>query len=236
MKRRSFGPHATVSAVGFGCMSFAGFYGPADEARVPPGAGSRAGTRGRLLGHGERLWRRPQRDADRQVFGAGPQPSREGHARDQVRHPLDGRRAARARQQRRPHARGAGRLAEAARRRPRRSLLRAPGRRAHPDRGHRRRTRPSGRSRNDRRDRALRSRPRHAAARPRRSPDRRGSVGIFALDPHARTRAHSGLRRGGRAAGRLLAGRARRFSAGGCRTSKPSRPRTSATPTRASGG
>ncbi len=31
MKRRRFGPHATVSAVGFGCMSFAGFYGPATE-------------------------------------------------------------------------------------------------------------------------------------------------------------------------------------------------------------
>ncbi len=32
MKRRRFAPHATVSAVGFGCMSFAGFYGPATEA------------------------------------------------------------------------------------------------------------------------------------------------------------------------------------------------------------
>src|SRR5271165_4099539 len=31
MKRRRFGPNATVSAVGFGCMSFGGFYGPTTE-------------------------------------------------------------------------------------------------------------------------------------------------------------------------------------------------------------
>ena len=32
MQRRRFGPHATVSAVGLGCMSFGGFYGPTTEA------------------------------------------------------------------------------------------------------------------------------------------------------------------------------------------------------------
>ncbi len=32
MKRRSFGGNASVSAVGFGCMSFGGFYGPTTEA------------------------------------------------------------------------------------------------------------------------------------------------------------------------------------------------------------
>jgi aryl-alcohol dehydrogenase-like predicted oxidoreductase len=32
MRRRRFGQNATVSAIGFGCMSFGGFYGPTTEA------------------------------------------------------------------------------------------------------------------------------------------------------------------------------------------------------------
>ncbi|MBV8442720.1 MAG: aldo/keto reductase, partial [Hyphomicrobiales bacterium] len=31
MRRRRFGRNGTVSAVGFGCMSFGGFYGPTTE-------------------------------------------------------------------------------------------------------------------------------------------------------------------------------------------------------------
>src|SRR5271166_7092999 len=31
MRRRRFGQNGTVSAVGFGCMSFGGFYGPTTE-------------------------------------------------------------------------------------------------------------------------------------------------------------------------------------------------------------
>ena len=31
MRRRGFGRNGTVSAVGFGCMSFGGFYGPTTE-------------------------------------------------------------------------------------------------------------------------------------------------------------------------------------------------------------
>ena len=34
MRRRSFGRHGTVSAVGFGCMSFGGFYGPTSESET----------------------------------------------------------------------------------------------------------------------------------------------------------------------------------------------------------
>ncbi len=34
MQRRSFGRHGTVSAVGFGCMSFGGFYGPTSESET----------------------------------------------------------------------------------------------------------------------------------------------------------------------------------------------------------
>ncbi len=34
MKRRRFGREGTVSAVGFGCMSFGGFYGATTEAET----------------------------------------------------------------------------------------------------------------------------------------------------------------------------------------------------------
>ena len=34
MKRRNFGRKGTVSAVGFGCMSFGGFYGPTSESET----------------------------------------------------------------------------------------------------------------------------------------------------------------------------------------------------------
>ncbi len=34
MQRRGFGRHGTVSAVGFGCMSFGGFYGPTSESET----------------------------------------------------------------------------------------------------------------------------------------------------------------------------------------------------------
>ena len=34
MKRRNFGRKGTVSAVGFGCMSFGGFYGPTGESET----------------------------------------------------------------------------------------------------------------------------------------------------------------------------------------------------------
>src|SRR5208337_4181115 len=34
MNRRRFGQNGTVSAVGFGCMSFGGFYGPTSESET----------------------------------------------------------------------------------------------------------------------------------------------------------------------------------------------------------
>ena len=34
MQRRRFGRDGTVSAVGFGCMSFGGFYGPTNESET----------------------------------------------------------------------------------------------------------------------------------------------------------------------------------------------------------
>ena len=45
MRRRRFGPHATVSAVGFGSMSFGGFYGPADDGESLRPVGFAAGER-----------------------------------------------------------------------------------------------------------------------------------------------------------------------------------------------
>ena len=90
MRRRSLA-HGTVSAVGFGCMSFGGFYGPTTEARRCVRC-RRARSRRRFLGHRQCLWRGRERDADRQVPGRGPGPPGPGHAGDQIRDPPPRRR------------------------------------------------------------------------------------------------------------------------------------------------
>ena len=127
MRRRSFVRQGTVSAVGFGCMSFGGFYGPTTESET-----MRALARALELGvdfwdtanvYGEGLSETMigkflAEDRSRRV---------EDHARDQIRHSPRARRQARVRQQPRAHPREPRRIAEAARRRPRRPLLRPPG-------------------------------------------------------------------------------------------------------------
>src|SRR5271165_47025 len=206
MKRRRFGPDATVSAVGFGCMSVGGFYGPTTES-------DSLRALARALEIGADFWDTAN------VYGEGLSETVIGKflAEDRsrrakitlatkfaIRRLPDGRRD-------HAHARGARRLAEATRRRPGRSLLRASDRPAHSRRGHGRRTRPPRRSRKDRRDRTIGDRPRHAAARLSRASDRRRPVGILALDPRSRIGARPGLRRDRRAVRGLLAGRARLF-------------------------
>ena len=164
MRRRSFGQNGTVSAVGFGCMSFGGFYGPTTESETMRALARRPRARRRFLGHRQCLWRGRERDADRQVPGRGSGPPGAGHAGDQIRDSPPRRRDARLRQQPRPSAGKPGRVAQTARRRSDRSLLRPRDRPEHPDRGNRRRTRPPCRSRNNRRGRPLRGRARHAEA------------------------------------------------------------------------
>ena len=61
--RRRVWRHGTVSAVGFGAMSFGGFYGPTTEAEFMRTLARGARSRRRFLGHRQRLWRRALRTA-----------------------------------------------------------------------------------------------------------------------------------------------------------------------------
>ncbi len=196
MQRRRFGRRGTVSAVGFGCMSFGGFYGPTTE-------GETMRALARALDLGVDFWDTAN------VYGEGLSETLIGRflAEDRsrrskialatkfaIRRDPDGRRVF---DNSPEHIRESleGSL-ETARRRQHRPLLRPPGRPADSDRGHRRRARAPRQSREDRRDRAQRGRARHAAPRQFRASDRCGAIGIFAVDAQCRARARSGLRRG----------------------------------------
>ena len=210
MQRRVW-RHGTVSAVGFGAMSFGGFYGPTDEAEIDADAGARARSRRRFLGHRQRLRRRALRAADRQVPGRGQKPPRQvtlatkfairrrddgarffDNSPAHIREALDGSRK----------RLGVDHIDLYYVHRVDKSI---PIEDTVGELG------AAGQSGRDRRDRPLGGRARHAEARSRGASDRRRPVGIFAVDAQSRTRPHSGLRGGGRASGRVLAARARLF-------------------------
>ncbi len=110
MQRRELGRGGvSISAVGFGCMSFAGFYGPTDEA-------TSLNALAKALDYGVDFWD----TAD--VYGMGlsetyigkffkaePGRARKGDAGDQILDPPHARRNARARQFARIYARSARR-------------------------------------------------------------------------------------------------------------------------------
>ena len=179
MQRRRFGQMGSVSAVGFGGMSFGGFYGPTTEAES-----MRAMARAFDLGVD--FWDTAN------VYGDGLSETLIGKF---IREDLSRRAkimlATKFAISRMPdgtrsldispeHLReSSGRLVEAARRRSRRSLLRPPDRPEDSDRG------------DDRRHRPFRDRARHAEARAIRSSNRCGAIPIFSLDaqqPRARPR------------------------------------------------
>jgi aryl-alcohol dehydrogenase-like predicted oxidoreductase len=168
--RRRFGENGTVSAVGFGCMSFGGFYGPTSESETMRALA-------RALEIGVDFWDTAN------VYGEGVSETMIGKfsAEDRSRRSRitlatkfgirrDPRRPARVRQQPWTHPREPGGVAEKARGRQRRPLLRPPGRPADSDRTHRRRTRALRQSRDDPGDRPQRGRARHHPAGERRAP------------------------------------------------------------------
>ena len=167
MQRRPFGRDGTVSAVGFGCMSFGGFYGADDRKR------HRCAALARALELGVDFWDTAN------VYGEGVSETLIGKflAEDRsrrtrvtlatkfaIRREPDGRRV---------FDNSPGHIRESLEGSLKRlgvdqhrSLLRPPGRPSDADRGHGRRTRPARRGRDDRRDRPQRGRARHAPARP----------------------------------------------------------------------
>jgi aryl-alcohol dehydrogenase-like predicted oxidoreductase len=97
MKRRSFGRNGTVSAVGFGCTSFGGFYGPTSESETM-----------RALDLGDGFWDTANvygEGVSETMIGKflaedsrGQEPPLENYIGDQVRHSPRPRRLARLRQ------------------------------------------------------------------------------------------------------------------------------------------
>ena len=146
MKRRGFGKK-TVSAIGFGCMSFGGFYGPTTEAESMRALA-------RALDLGIDFWDTANtygNGLSETIIGKflAEDPGRRARitlaTKFAIRFLADGRRehdnSASA------HARSPRGLDEAPRGRACRPLLRAPRRQADSDRGHGRRTRPACRGR-----------------------------------------------------------------------------------------
>ena len=167
-----------VGPIAFGAMSFAGYYGPAEDAE-----GIRAIHRALEAGHdadrhGRDLRGRPQRGDGRP--GAG-RPARPGGARHEVE---QGRAGLPARCRREEP--------DAARRGPHRPLLPAPGRSRGADRGVGGRDGPAGGGGQRAPHRPLGGGPGDDPARPRRAPDRRAPERVLPAQPRAGARAAAG--------------------------------------------